>query len=87
MTAFETGQVVRLKSGGPLMTVDTVQGATLTCKWFIETELHTESFLCEQVELAHDDIKYPPPGEKQTWDEALETSGLSEAQKRELKKL
>jgi uncharacterized protein YodC (DUF2158 family) len=31
---FQTGDVVRLKSGGPNMTVNTVKGDEIWCQWF-----------------------------------------------------
>lgn len=31
-------------------------------------------------------IKHPPPGQQQTWEEAIETSGLTEDQKAALRK-
>jgi uncharacterized protein YodC (DUF2158 family) len=31
---LKTGDVVRLKSGGPQMTVLSVQGQTVDCSWF-----------------------------------------------------
>jgi uncharacterized protein YodC (DUF2158 family) len=34
MVDFKPGDVVQLKSGGPLMTVSTVCGEVLTCEWF-----------------------------------------------------
>jgi uncharacterized protein YodC (DUF2158 family) len=31
---FKVGQTVKLKSGGPLMTIDSINGEEATCEWF-----------------------------------------------------
>lgn len=31
---FEVGQTVRLKSGGPLMTINSINGDEIWCEWF-----------------------------------------------------
>ncbi len=36
MSEFKEGDVVKLKSGGPEMTVSEVKGDKLYCKWFDE---------------------------------------------------
>lgn len=33
---YKIGDVVRLKSGGPAMTIIEVEGTSLTCLWFAE---------------------------------------------------
>ena len=39
------GAVVKLRSGGPQMTVDALgHGGSITCIWFVEDELQTASF-------------------------------------------
>jgi uncharacterized protein YodC (DUF2158 family) len=44
--AFRTGDVVRLKSGGPSMTVDHYKDGHVHCRWFSpEGELHSGSFV------------------------------------------
>ncbi|MBW8304138.1 MAG: DUF2158 domain-containing protein [Brevundimonas sp.] len=41
---FNVGDVVQLKSGGPLMTVEELQRDSLFCIWFDKTEKKTGSF-------------------------------------------
>ncbi len=43
---FEDGSIVQLKSGSPLMTVDSyfTDGDVYFCKWFQENKLYTGEF-------------------------------------------
>lgn len=44
---FEDGTVVQLKSGGPLMTIDTYYGDSdgiYLCKWFIDNKVQQGEF-------------------------------------------
>ena len=50
---FKPGDTVRLKSGGPLMTVDTVNGDTVRTVWFEGTTKKQSNF--PAVTLEHDD--------------------------------
>jgi uncharacterized protein YodC (DUF2158 family) len=34
MSSFKAGDVVRLKSGGPGMTIDAIEGDQCVCLWF-----------------------------------------------------
>ena len=34
MASFKVGDVVRLKSGGPAMTIDTIENDQCVCLWF-----------------------------------------------------
>ena len=57
MRKFNVGDVVRLKSGGPTMTV---QGETTTnkiiCKWFVNnSDIKKSSFAPDSLELAEDE--------------------------------
>jgi len=36
METFKIGETVQLKSGGPRMTVESVEGTNVTCVWFHE---------------------------------------------------
>lgn len=42
---FKTGDVVRLKTGGPPMVVRAVSGDTAYCQWFAGVELRQGTFL------------------------------------------
>lgn len=41
---FNPGDVVRLKSGSPSMTVETVAGKQAMCSWFVDQIAHHETF-------------------------------------------
>lgn len=45
----ELGWIVRLVSGGPLMTVDDVQAGVIRCCWFGGDYLRRDSFLADQL--------------------------------------
>ena len=42
---FETGDIVRLKAGGPPMVVRAVSGDTAYCQWYAGVDLHQGTFL------------------------------------------
>lgn len=44
-TAFSVGSIVKLKSGGPLMTVEAVAPEGFTCVWFTGGVMRRETFL------------------------------------------
>ena len=45
MTDFTIGQIVRLKSGGPKMTIKSADGEAWACQWFDRNgKLHNDSF-------------------------------------------
>ena len=58
--AYTAGMKVRLNTGGPKMTVQTVVGEKLTCVWFDKATLRTAEFLDVMIEDAD------------RWDELLE---------------
>ena len=41
---FEEGQMVRLKSGGPTMTVSSTTDAYIHCQWFAGKKLESGNF-------------------------------------------
>ena len=60
MTSFEPGNIVQLKSGGPLMTVVEVKGTDVTCLWFSEPagdmrRLDVPAIALEKIDLADDE--------------------------------
>jgi len=61
MSDFQSGDIVRLKSGGPKMTILGADGAdALTCKWFDRNgKLHENSFKTAMIEI----FKPRPPEE------------------------
>ena len=47
---FEIGNTVSLKSGGPLMTVESVNdGGTVTCIWFQDDTKRSDNFKVETI--------------------------------------
>ena len=50
MSTIEIGDVVRLKSDGPNMTVTAIKGDTATCQWFILEILNTGEFTLAGLE-------------------------------------
>ncbi|WP_077417913.1 DUF2158 domain-containing protein [Chryseobacterium sp. JV274] len=45
------GVVVKLKSGGPKMTVRSANGAYWMCSWFVGEDLKEGMFSAEQLEI------------------------------------
>jgi uncharacterized protein YodC (DUF2158 family) len=52
---FNVGDVVRLKSGGPKMTVTKVDSKWITCNWFEGNKVHVDMFPSGALEKAQDD--------------------------------
>lgn len=56
--SLKIGDMVRLKSGGPLMTVTDMieagggQGEGVNCKWFKGEDLQTDCFTLDSVQLS-----------------------------------
>ena len=48
---IKAGDTVRLKSGGPLMTVAWVKESTASCDWFDGSKAVTQSFQITSLEL------------------------------------
>lgn len=55
MENFVTGELVRLKSGGPLMTTAGDNYGEIICKWFDGNKPMRESFPPESLERAEKD--------------------------------
>ena len=56
MPELEIGDVVRLRSGGPKMTVQQrTSPGTLNCTWFLEEELKRSSFTEDSLEKVEDE--------------------------------
>ena len=59
--AFTVGDIVRLKSGGPKMSVSKPDGGTLgnlvDCKWFAGAKLEHGSFPANTLVMAEEDKK------------------------------
>ena len=51
MVVFKIGNVVRLNSGGPNMTITNVKDDTCHCCWFVESVLKEEDFLSAMLLL------------------------------------
>jgi uncharacterized protein YodC (DUF2158 family) len=52
MGEFQVGDIVRLKSGGPLMTIEAIQDDednAILCVWFCENEKKADSFIPETL--------------------------------------
>jgi uncharacterized protein YodC (DUF2158 family) len=58
-TSLQTGDLVRLRSGGPLMIVKSVQGDQVTCSWSEEDgKLQSSSF---SIAMLTAPVTLPPP--------------------------
>jgi uncharacterized protein YodC (DUF2158 family) len=51
---FQRGDVVVLKSSGPRMTINEVEGRNVHCVWFIGAEQKYAHFDCDSVQKAED---------------------------------
>ena len=52
---MKVGDTVRLKSGGPLMTVSVLlENARTVCNWFDNNELKTATFSDDSIEIESD---------------------------------
>lgn len=48
--SFQKGDLVRLKSGGPVMTVTLVLGSTMECKWFSGSKSQKDRYAIEALD-------------------------------------
>ena len=55
---FRVGDVVQLKSGGPLMTVSEIDGNVVHCRWFLQQEEKSSSFPSELLQPANTGPKF-----------------------------
>ncbi|MEY8779800.1 DUF2158 domain-containing protein [Allomuricauda sp. XS_ASV26] len=51
MSNLKLGDVVCLKAGGPDMTVYTINGNDIGCKWFDGNELKFGGFIIQELEI------------------------------------
>jgi uncharacterized protein YodC (DUF2158 family) len=52
MLNFKVGDLVQLKSGGPVMTIKEINGLdSILCVWFMDVELVSANFLQETLEI------------------------------------
>jgi len=49
---FKTGDIVKLKSGGPQMTVKEYLENEVNCQWFDESKVRDEKFFEDSIELS-----------------------------------
>ena len=49
---FKTGDLVQLKSGGPVMTVDTVSGQVVYAAWFAGAKHERTNFQAGALQIA-----------------------------------
>mgnify|MGYP001627206820 CR=1 FL=1 len=56
---YETGDLVRLKNGGPPMLVRAVSGDTAYCQWYAGVDLHQGTFLFSSLRAAGADRRTP----------------------------
>ncbi len=68
MTAFQIGNVVRLKSGGPKMTVkqldmltDDKQTSGILCEWFYNSMQQEKTFHPDSIAVVSNDAPLPIP--------------------------
>jgi uncharacterized protein YodC (DUF2158 family) len=55
MTAFKSGDVVQLRSGGPKMTVASINGPKVVTTWFVSNKLQRGMFSADTLALASDE--------------------------------
>ncbi|MBW7867895.1 MAG: DUF2158 domain-containing protein [Brumimicrobium sp.] len=49
MNTFKVGNVVVLKSGGPSMTIESIDGEVVDCVWFSNKELKRATFMSHSL--------------------------------------
>lgn len=48
---FKIGDKVKLKSGGPIMTVSYVDGESIECTWFVNSDVKIQEFHSGTLDL------------------------------------
>lgn len=61
MQAFNVGDKVQLKSGGPVMTVESVSSGNVTCLWFAGSESKCQAFPAATLEPFSDVVARRAP--------------------------
>jgi len=61
MSGFKIGDVVQLKSGGPLMTINSVEESEYYCQWFVDNKMNDGSFHRDSLELYTPPESHDPP--------------------------
>jgi uncharacterized protein YodC (DUF2158 family) len=61
---FKSGDIVQLKSGGPTMTVEEIDGTQANCVWFEGTKHKTGLFELSALESAEHNRQPPPEPRK-----------------------
>jgi len=56
-TEYNIGNTVRLQSGSPLMTIKEINNNILTCRWFDNSKLFSETFNESEIYLDNDKQK------------------------------
>jgi len=56
-TEYNIGNTVRLQSGSPLMTIKEINNNILTCRWFDNNKLFSETFNVSEIYLDNDKQK------------------------------
>jgi uncharacterized protein YodC (DUF2158 family) len=51
-TVLKVGDVVRLKSGGHLMTVASIDEGSVTCDWSVRDDIKSKTFRAAELETA-----------------------------------
>ena len=59
MAEFKLGDTVRLKSGGPLMTIESIDEYEIaTCVWFDKKVLSSSQFNFTSIEIENEDLDF-----------------------------
>jgi uncharacterized protein YodC (DUF2158 family) len=73
---FKVGDTVRLKSGGHLMTVASIDESSVTCDWSVRGDIKSKSFPAAELEKA--DLPRPPASAEEVAQQLLRGGTLHE---------